>query len=103
MLQMLCAGVEASTREKRRDDEVWRENEARFEKSRNAASARALPDEEQRARFLEIDADFNQPTDGFVRLDRAFEMLGLRPQAELAVYRVLTASKTRPPAACPSR
>ena len=92
MLQMLCAGAEASTREKQRREEVWRENEARFEKARNASSARALPYEERRARFLEIDAELDQPADALVRLDRAFEMLGLMPQAEVAVYRVLTVS-----------
>ncbi|HEX2799061.1 MAG TPA: hypothetical protein VHQ44_05245, partial [Thermoanaerobaculia bacterium] len=89
---MLCAGAEAAGREKQRSEEVWQENEARFERTRNAASARTLPFEERRARFLDIDAELTQPADAFLRLDQAFEMLGLMPQAELAVYRVLASS-----------
>ena len=88
---MLCAGAEAGEQNKQRSEDVWQENEARFEKARNAASARALTDEERRARFLDIDAEFTQPAEFFVRLDRAFEMLGLMPQAETAVYRLLAA------------
>ena len=89
---MLCAGAKETEQFKKRNEEVWQENEARFERTRNAASARALPEEERRARLLEIDAGFTEPADVFVRLDRAFEMLGLGPQTETALYRVLAAS-----------
>lgn len=89
---MLCAGAEEAAREKQRSEQVWQENEARFERARNAPSARALPEGERRARFLEINGDLVQSTDVFVRLDRAFEMLGLGPQTETAVYRVLAVS-----------
>ena len=92
MFHMLCAGAEGAAREKQRSEEVWQENEARFERTRNASSARALPEGERRARFLEINADLMQSTDVFVRLDRAFEMLGLGPQTETALYRVLSVS-----------
>ena len=92
MFRMLCAGAEASERDEQRSEEVWQENEARFERTRNASSARALPEGERRVRFLEINADLMQATDVFVRLDRAFEMLGLGPQTETALYRVLSVS-----------
>jgi hypothetical protein len=86
---MLCAGAVAAEQNKKRDEGTWQENEARFERTRNAAHARALSDAERREQFLEIDAEFTQPVEFFVRLDRAFEMLGLMPQAETAVYRLL--------------
>ncbi|HSB64244.1 MAG TPA: hypothetical protein VLJ18_08760 [Thermoanaerobaculia bacterium] len=89
---MLCAGAEAAAREKRRSEDVWQENETRFERARNASSARALPERERRARFLEINADLMQSADVYERLDRAFEMLGLGPQTETALYRVLAVS-----------
>lgn len=92
MFHMLCAGADSTEREKQRNEEVWQENETRFEKARNAASARALPFEERRARFLDMDVEPTQPVDAFLRLDQAFEMLGLMPQAETAVFRVLTVS-----------
>lgn len=92
MFHMLCVGAEAAAQDKQRSEEIWQKNEARFEKSRNTASARALSEEERRARFLEINADLMQSADAFVRLDRAFEMLGLGPQTETALYRVLAVS-----------
>jgi hypothetical protein len=92
MFHMLCAGANAAERDKQRNREVWQENEARFERARNASSARALPEKERRARFLEIKADLTQSTDAFVRLDRAFEMLGLGPQTETGLYTVLFVS-----------
>lgn len=89
---MLCVGAEEAARTKQRSEQVWQEHEARFEKARNAASARALSEEERRSRFLEINRDLMQSADVFVRLDRAFEMLGLGPQTETALYRVLAVS-----------
>lgn len=88
----LCAGAEGVEQSKKRNEEVWKENEARFERTRNASSARALSEEERQARFLEINAGFTQPAQDFERLDRAFEMLGLEPQTETGLYRVLTVS-----------
>lgn len=87
--QMLCAGAVAAEQNKKRGEKTWQENEARFERTRNAAHARALSDVERRERFLEIDAEFAQPAEFFARLDRGFEMLGLMPQAETAVFRLL--------------
>jgi hypothetical protein len=92
MFHMLCAGADAAEQDKHRNEEVWKENEARFERTRNASSARALPEGERRARFLEINADLMQSTDAFVRLDLAFEMLGLGPETETALYRILAVS-----------
>jgi hypothetical protein len=92
MLHMLCVGADAAEKGKQRREEVWQENEARFEKARNASAARALPEGERRVRFLEINADLMESADVFVRLDHAFEMLGLGPQTETALYRVLAVS-----------
>lgn len=90
--QMLCAGSAGAEQNKRRNEEVWRENEVRFERARNAASARALTFDERRARFLDIEARTPMLADDFQRLDQSFEMLGLMPQAEDATYRLLTPS-----------
>jgi hypothetical protein len=92
---MLCAGAEGIEQNKKRNEEVWKENEARFERTRNAASARTLSFEERRARFLDMDVEPTQPVDNFLRLDQAFELLGLMPQAETAVYSVLAVSPFR--------
>ena len=91
MFHMLCAGLAGAEQEKQRSADAWRANEARFEKARDPASARSLSFEERRSRFLDLDADL-VPADPLLRLDRAFEMLGLMPQAEGAVYRILVAS-----------
>ena len=32
---MLCAGAEGAEKDKKRNEEVWQENEARFERTRN--------------------------------------------------------------------
>lgn len=95
MLYMLCAGSAAEEESKQREKDLWRENEARFEKARNATAARALSFTERRNRFIE--GDDNAPTilDSSARLDRAFERFGLMPQAEMGVFDVLNESPYR--------
>ncbi len=95
MFHMLCLGLQVNEEEEARNEKAWQAHEADFEKWRDAAAARQLDGEERRARMLRIDAELMKPSDDFVRASRAFEMLGLNPQADHVVYRLLAVSPFR--------
>ena len=94
ILQMMCAGAEAAEVSKKREEDVWRDNEARFERARDSDGARARSAVERRERYLELEAA-DPPLDSLARLDRAFERFGLMPQAEMAIFDVLNESPFR--------
>ncbi|HEX2800361.1 MAG TPA: hypothetical protein VHQ44_11920, partial [Thermoanaerobaculia bacterium] len=92
MFQMLCAGIEANEEEKAKSEKAWSESEARFEKWMNVAAARELSLDERRNRMLQLDAELEKHAVDDAHLKAAFGMLGLMPQSEYVVYRLLRTS-----------
>jgi hypothetical protein len=92
---MLCVGGEAHEQEQAKSEAAWRNRQGDFAKWMNLAGARELTSDKRRARMLEIDdaSELSVEPDG--ALKNAFEMFGLMPQADYAVYRLLKMNPSR--------
>ncbi len=95
MFQMLCVGVEAHEQEQEKSETAWRIRKADFEKWMNLSPARALSLDERRSRMLEIDEATRDSAEPDGQLKGAFAMLGLMPQTDYVVYRLLATNPFR--------
>jgi hypothetical protein len=92
MLGQLCVGLDAASRPSWGAEHEWRKNEQRYRKALEAASPLSLDERERTERFRRLDSQLSVPGDRWGQLDRAFEMLGLLPESDAAIFRILSVS-----------
>ena len=95
MLDMFCVGAAHHEQQQQKEEAAWRARERDFDAWRNVAAARALDDGARAAKELELEVAPADTAGSDESLRRSFEILGLIPQSDYAVYRLLSQNPFR--------